>query len=249
MFDLWRMYSTVDPYIDAEGQTKLPPPERLIFPHFLFFSDPDPFDRTQETWKRRVRTEVGLHPYLVKAAFPHTDVLYHQDWKDYYKMEVPFVFERMVIADPAAASKAAASGQPTNAGPYELETSAYWWEPIRRTLVSYFDRLQEETLAAVTTEKKGFLRFNTKAKKIITFIDNQEIAGQSGQSVMLQGDYEYFSRSLHKLGREKGYEVHIISSNTTKITWDRKMDTIIRSSVSLSFLLVPPPCLRGPTFQ
>lgn len=42
LFSLWRMYSTLDPSIDRQGRTTLPPPHRIFFPQARVFTDPNP---------------------------------------------------------------------------------------------------------------------------------------------------------------------------------------------------------------
>ncbi|KAJ2934158.1 hypothetical protein H1R20_g2922, partial [Candolleomyces eurysporus] len=226
LVDLWRVYSSLDHQIDDEGHTNLPPPRRLIYPRLPYFSDPDPEDAAQE--KERPRTDTGLDHYLLKAAFPQLDVQYRQDWQDYHKMSVPFVFERLVISDRTAAAQSVNEGQPANSPPFSLEASGHWWEPVRRTLVSYFDRLGDE--ASDADGGSGFWG-RSKSKKVIAFIDNQSDSTKSGKSAMIPEDYDYLARSLRKLGRDNGYEVHVISTNLGDTTWEEKMDVIIRSTI------------------
>ncbi|KAF6764236.1 hypothetical protein DFP72DRAFT_871230 [Ephemerocybe angulata] len=223
LIELWRMYSSLDPHIDAQGHTTLPPPRRLILPQITVFTDADPLSEApkEEHMKPRHRTDTGLKLLLLKAAFPQMDVQYKQDWEDYHRMDVPFVIERLVVSDTAAAARSVNEGQPSNSPPFGLDVSSHWWEPVRRTLVAYFDRLDEEAKAAQEGEY-SFWSFKSKAKKIITYIDNHSDATKTGKSALIPGDYEYFSRSLKKLGRDNGYEVHIISTDSTERSWDSK---------------------------
>ncbi|KAG2008231.1 hypothetical protein CC2G_013686 [Coprinopsis cinerea AmutBmut pab1-1] len=230
LFDLWRLQSTLDPSIDAEGRTTLSPPHRLIFPHTRFFTDPNP--PNEQHWIRRVRAETGFHPYLVKAAFPHLDIQYYEDWEDIHKMAVPFVYERLVVSDRKAAAASVNRGQPVNSPVFGLETSKYWWEPIRRTLALYFDRLVEEVDAA-SAKKQGFFSFRGGPKPVITFIDNQKEGAAKGQAVLAAEDYSRLGRSLRRMAREKGYEFHTVSTNLTETSWDHRMDTIVRSTIVL----------------
>ncbi|KAH6917882.1 hypothetical protein BKA70DRAFT_1245623, partial [Coprinopsis sp. MPI-PUGE-AT-0042] len=212
---------TLDSSIDSEGRTTLSPPQRLIYPHNRFFSDPNPpFDKH---WIRRHRYESGLHPYLIKAAFPSITLQYYEDWDDYYKMGVPFVFERLLIADRKSASASLQPGQPIN--------SPFWWEPVRRTLALYFDRLTEEAQDAHPTEQ-GIFHWRGGPKKVITYIDNQNEAGV-GKDILVPTDYELLMRALRKLARDQGYEFHIVSTSTLETSWEKRMDTIVRSTVIL----------------
>lgn len=234
LFDLWRMYSTLDSQIDSLGHTILSPPQRIILPHIPFFTDKDPEDPPADFHlKPRPRSETGFHPYTLKSAFPYTDVQYQQDWEDYHKMEVPFVIERLVVSDQVAATRSLNKGQPANAPPFGLDASRFWWEPVRRTVVSYFDRLEEEGRASETTDGGGLWSWKPKSKKVIVFIDNQAEAVKNGKSAILPEDHDYFSRSLNKLGRDKGYEVHTVTPHTS---WKAKMDVMIRSTVRCEFI-------------
>lgn len=226
------MYSTLDPKIDWQGHTSLPLPQRIILPLITPFKDEDLPRSSPLHFKPRPRSDTGFHPYSLKAAFPNTDVLYKQDWEDYHKLEVPFVIQRLVVSDPAAAARSLNKGQPANAPPYGVEASRFWWEPVRRTLVAYFDRLNEESKTLENTES-SFWSWKPKTKKVIVYIDNQADALKSGKSALLPEDHAYFSRSLHKLGRDKGYEVHTVTPETP---WQTKMDMMIRSTVGCDFM-------------
>lgn len=135
-------------------------------------------------------------------------------------MDVPFVFQRIVVADRAAAQRAASSsssspahhGEPVFSGPFGLMGSEFWWEPIRRTLAAYFD---------VDEEKE-------KDKKVVTYVSSQESSLR-----LSDADHEELVRALKKMESDYGYEVHVVSSlDYTSDGWKEKMGAIVRSSVS-----------------
>ncbi|KXN89322.1 hypothetical protein AN958_05820 [Leucoagaricus sp. SymC.cos] len=100
---LWRTYSSLDPSIDSLGHTHLAPSHQLILPYHRFFTDEDPpFD--QDTVRHR-RVDTGFHPYLAKAAFPHLIAMYFQDFEDYTQKRVPFMFERLIVAERESVSR------------------------------------------------------------------------------------------------------------------------------------------------
>ncbi|KAJ7927615.1 hypothetical protein B0H13DRAFT_1971155 [Mycena leptocephala] len=135
---LWRTYSSLDPEIGSEGTTTLAPPRRLLYPYYGFFTDINPEHADVTT--RRQRVVNGIHPELVKAAFPFLTVMYYADWEDYHMMEVPFVIERLVVADHTAAKYGVQEHDPIYASPFKMEgTSEHWWEPIRRSIATYFE--------------------------------------------------------------------------------------------------------------
>lgn len=211
LFSLWRTYSSLDLSIDQSGRTTLAPPRRLIFPHNRFYTDANPpFD---QHWIKRRRVDTGFHPYLLKAAFPQLTVMYFEDWEDYEKMEIPFMIERVVIADTRAANSKVHFGEPIFSPPFGLEASEYWFEPVRKTLVEYFD-------------------VNEAGKTpVVTYIHTQ---GESDGAKLTTQDHDRLSRALKKMGKDYGYEVHVVSSVTDETDWSKKMRAIIRSTVSIS---------------
>lgn len=214
LFSLWRTYSSLDPSIDSQGRTILPPPHRIFFPNIRFFTDANP--PFEKHWIRRARVDTGFHPYLLKAAFPHLTVLYQEDWEDYHAMAVPFVLERIVVADRAAAAVSVHLGQPVFSPPFELAASGHWWEPVRRTLALYFDVYEAKA-----------------AKKVVTYLHRQ---GEGGGPRVADEDHAALVRALKKAERSYGYEVHIVSELTQETHWSEKMGAVVKSSVSISRL-------------
>jgi len=214
LFALWRTYSSLDPSIDSVGRTNLTPPHRLIFPNTPAFTDSKPTSKKEHA-KRRSRVDTGFHPYLAKAAFPQLSLQYFEDWNDYQKMEVPFVFERIVIADRSATEGAIVKGQPIYSPPFGLEGgSSHWWEPVRMTLATY---LREHEI-------------KPDARKVVTYIHTQESQGAK----LSTEDHESITRALEKMGRTYGYEVHVVSSQTSQTDWTTRMTAIVKSSIILS---------------
>ncbi|KAF8644907.1 hypothetical protein AX16_008190 [Volvariella volvacea WC 439] len=220
LFALWRMYTSLDPSIDSLGRTILPPPHRLILPHTRTFSDPDP--PPEKHWIERARSDTGFHPYLLKAAFPHLTVMYQEDWEDYHLMQVPYVFERLVVADRAAAEDELQLGQPSYSPPFELEGSDYWWEPIRKTLSPYFDVNEPEG--------SGWGGWGRGKGNVVTYLHSQTLDA----SMRLDSeDHRRLIEALEKLGKSYGYEIHIISADDLQTDWSDRLKTIVRSTVVL----------------
>jgi hypothetical protein len=213
LFALWRMYSSLDPSIDSAGLTSLPPPHRLIFPNTPAFTDHKP--STKDHAKKRTRVETGFHPYLAKAAFPHLSMQYLDDWNDYNQMEVPFVFERIVIADRSATEGAIVMGQPIYSPAFSLEGgSSYWWEPVRITLAKYL----------------GEHEIKPNAGRVVTYIHTQESQGAK----LSDEDHKSITHALDKMGRTYGYEVHVVSAQTSQTDWTTRMTAIVKSSIIVS---------------
>lgn len=208
---LWRAYSSMDPLIDASGQTTLSLPHRLIFPHNRFFTDANPdFDKYLI---RRRRVDTGFHPYTAKAAFPHLTVQYFEDWEDYEKMAVPFVFERLVVADRQPAQNAVEVGQPPFASALRLQTSPHWWEPIRRNMAQFL----------------GSYDVSSTAKRVVTYLHSQS---EPNSLKLSNEDHEALVTALRKMGKDLGYEIQIVSSQTADTDWTTRMLAMVKSSVS-----------------
>jgi hypothetical protein len=199
----------LDRTIDDLGRTQLPPPQRLIFPHNRFFTDANP--PFGDHWIRRRRVDTGFHPYLAKAAFPHLTVQYFEDWEDYQQMEVPFVFERMVVADRGIAAKEVKEGEPPYSPTSLLDLSDNWWEPVRKSVAQFLDEYE----------------YSSKAKKVLTYLHSQ-----SEQGSKLSGeDHRALVKALEKLAYKSGYELHIASTETSETDWVERMGAVVKSSV------------------
>ncbi|KAJ6588930.1 hypothetical protein B0H19DRAFT_1013958 [Mycena capillaripes] len=209
---LWRIYSSLDPEIGSDGSTKLAPPRRLLYPYYGFFTDANPEHNDVTT--RRQRVVNGIHPELVKAAFPFLTVMYYADWEDYHMMEVPFVIERLVVADRTAAHHGTQEHDPIYAPPFKMDrVSEYWWEPIRRSLATYFEVYGENA-----------------PKKAVTYVHRQS---QPNGLRLSDADHSALVSALQKMERDYGYEVHIVSNIDEEMSWSDRLRAIVRSSVML----------------
>jgi hypothetical protein len=138
--------------------------------------------------------------------------MYKEDWNDYQSMQVPFVLERVVIADRGAAADAS-SQRPVFAGPFEdVETSAHWFEPIRRTL-------------ALSLDVEDELERERERKRVVTYLSAQD---ESPGLILREDDHNALVDALKKMGRRRGYEINIV---TGKTTWVERMSAIARSTV------------------
>jgi len=210
LFALWRTYSSLDQSIHATGQTILPAPVRLVYPNVRFFTDANPpFDDL----RRRRRADTGFHPYLAKAAFPRLTALYYEDWEDYHDMQVPFLIERMVVADRNAARISLHTNEPIFSPSMTLEASLHWWEPIRRSLMSYYDLDEDEA-----------------SKHVVTYLHRQ---GESNGPRLRDEDHDLLIQSLETMAEANRYELNVVSTSTAETGWDVKMYAIARSTVVL----------------
>lgn len=207
LFALWRIYSSLDPMINATGETTLPQPHRLFFPHNYFFTDADP--EPEQYLAHRRRFDTGFHPYTAKAAFPQLAIQDYEDWKDYMRMSIPFVFEKLVVADRQAAQKSLNASMPAFASTQSLDVSSHWWEPIRRNLVR-------------------FLEVTSSSKPVATYIHSQ--SEPEGLKLSAQ-DHEALVSALMSMGKKYRYEIRVVSSQTSETDWQERMSEIAKSSV------------------
>ncbi|KAJ7081366.1 hypothetical protein B0H15DRAFT_469689 [Mycena belliarum] len=179
-FGFWRTYSSLDPSIPASGNTTLPPPRRMLFTRLDAF---------------RWRDYSTMNQWIVRASFPGLTMEFIDDWDDRAKMGVPFVFERVVLADRSAAMAALnyQRYQRTAGAAFALPGSAHWWLAIRDNVVQFAG-----VGAAVGA--------GTRARPVITYISRQEW----GRRMLVPADHERLVRALRRIEAAYGYEVHIV---------------------------------------
>lgn len=124
LFGIWRTYSSLDPSINAAGATQLPAPARLVFPFV-----------NAGRWNDYAK----MNSFLMRAIFPSISFEYRNDWNDRVDTERPFKFDRVVIADRAAAFRGPefAKTWRTASEAATLGGSRYWWAPVRRNLLEF----------------------------------------------------------------------------------------------------------------
>ncbi|KAJ6511971.1 hypothetical protein C8R47DRAFT_1291533 [Mycena vitilis] len=179
-FGFWRTYSSLDPTVPASGNTTLPAPRRM------WFNRVDAF---------RWRDYAAMNQWVVRASCPALTMEFLDDWADRTAMGVPFVLERVVLADRSAAMPALnyQRYQRTAAPPFGLPGSAHWWKPIRNGVVRF---------AGVGAEEGE----GTRGRPVITYISRQAW----GRRMLVQADHDGLVRALRRIEREYGYEVHIV---------------------------------------
>ncbi|KAK7048117.1 hypothetical protein R3P38DRAFT_2687295 [Favolaschia claudopus] len=193
-FGLWRTYSSLDPSIPASGRpTSLPPPRRMWFPRLDAF---------------RWRDYSFMNQYILRASFPALTMEFVDDWDDRRNMGVPWVLERVVVADRSAAMMALnyQRYQRTAASAFGLgRGSASWWMVIRGNVVRFAGMEEEEAEgeAGAGAVAEGASKANAI---VITYISRQEW----GRRMLIQQDHEKLVRELRKLERVYGWEVNVV---------------------------------------
>lgn len=195
-FGLWRTYSTLDPNIRDDGLTGLPAPRRLMMSHV-------PYDK--------FRDYAGMTQWVTKAVFPAISFEYELDWTDRALMNRPFLLERVVLSDRAAAmhNPMFTLTQRSNAELFKLRGSPYWWSTIRNNLVQFAggDPLQS-------------------SRNVITYISRQDW----NQRKLIPEDHDRLVAALMKLHTDYGYEINIVSME--KVSRDEQIRLAGRTTVS-----------------
>jgi hypothetical protein len=222
---LWRMYSSLDPHIPHTGETSLPPPRRLIFPHC------DPI-----LW----RDKAGLNIFFLRTAFPGLSIEYEQDWAErssigeggpssieeglaldqYPRTARALVMDRVVLGDRAAWERS-----PHNVKnpehKYPLVVSRHWWAPVRRAVVEYAAGTREVVWPGeVELDAIAKGRTPKRERPVITYVNRQ-----STRRRLLDQDHEALVAALEELGRKYDYEVVVAS-----MEFMNKFDQIYLSS-------------------
>ncbi|THH05519.1 hypothetical protein EW145_g4737 [Phellinidium pouzarii] len=203
LFGLWRAYTALDPFITPDGRTALPPPRRFIFRHV-----------GAEDW----RDYAAMNQWVVRGAFPGIGLEFSEDWTDRGAMHVPFVLDRVVLADRSASYE----GDPfkgswrSASNAFDLRGSPHWWVPLRKSVLE-FSGLAREWITGPTTSAQA-----ENEKYVITYVSRQEW----GRRMLKEKDHEKLVEELYKLRDKYGYEVNIImmgihGNGLTSLLWMR----------------------------
>ncbi|KAI5120259.1 hypothetical protein M0805_004595 [Coniferiporia weirii] len=188
LFGLWRAYTALDPFITSDGRTALPPPRRMLFRHV-----------DSAHW----RDYAAMNQWVLRGAFPGIGLEFSEDWADRAAMRVPFVFDRVVLADRSASYE----GDPYKAtlrsasNAFDLRGSPNWWVPLRKSVLEFSGLASELIMGSVPGSNAENEMY------VITYVSRQEW----GRRMLRQKDHEVLVEELHKLRDKYGYEVNIVS--------------------------------------
>ena len=219
MISLLKTYSSLDAEVTSDGATTLALPSRIAYPRITYFSDPQPLvvEGGSDELIPRTRTQFGLPHTMTKSLLPSTGILYYRDWLDFHESEIPYVLERVILADRGAATRASTGdGLPYWSAPFKDFTAPKdWWEPFRSGL-SRVMRVAENS-----------------DDVFVTYISRQDV--ESGPTLR-PGDHDVLVNELEKLSRDIKCTVEVVPHSAP---WQDKLSAILRSTVcSLPPLLV-----------
>lgn len=135
--------------------------------------------------------------------------MYHHDLLDLHESEIPYVLERVVIADREAATRASSGdGLPYWLAPFKDSTvSKNWWEPVRSGLS------QVMRVAGDSNEV------------VITYISRQDV--ESGPTLKPE-DHGALLKELERLAHDIKCTVNIVQHSAP---WQDKLSAILQSTV------------------
>jgi hypothetical protein len=181
------------------------------------------------------RSYTGMHPALPKAALPSLGLWHFEDWDDIVAMPVPFLLERLVLVDRGAATRAASARMiaevlPEWAGAFDgLEASEHWMAPFRSTLAGHLG-VSAAAMSQDSDEKSaGWGWKSGDNKPVVVYVSKQLDA--TGPK-MQETDHTQLVSALLKLGKDHGYEVHVVDAQTP---WEQRMHAIVRATVRVRF--------------
>ena len=204
-FGFWRTYSSLDPTIPPSGETTLPAPRRMIFPHL-----------DAANW----RDYAAMNQWVLRTAFPSISMEFMNDWKERAALGRVFVLDRVVLADRAAAMNGEMflRTQRTAASAFSLPGSVNWWTAIRNNVVG-FSILDEHAGAAAVQ--------GVPTRPVITYISRQGW----NRRMLIQEDHERLVEELYKLRDMYDYEVNVVEMD--KLTRVEQFRLAGRTTVSL----------------
>jgi len=184
-FGFWRTYSSLDPGIPPTGETKLPSPRRMIFPHI-----------DANNW----RDYAAMNQWVLRSSFPSISMEFMNDWKERSDMSRVFVFDRVVFADRAAAMHGEnfLRTQRTAANAFALPGSVNWWSTVRNNVVGFAGLSESGGAEAVQ---------GVASTPVITYISRQDW----GRRMLIPEHHERLVRELYSLRDRYGYEVNVVS--------------------------------------
>ncbi|KAG2156820.1 uncharacterized protein EDB93DRAFT_1247012 [Suillus bovinus] len=211
LFSLWKTHSSLN---TSTSSDPFRPPRRLFFPNIPTFEGIQP--DLNGPIVRRQRSDSGFHPYLPKAAFPLLGLMYKEDWEDYALMEMPFVFERLVVADFGAAARSTSDVPPFSLPLVGLDAPKEWWEPIRQNLAKFL-YVNHHTQNLNSGQEKT----------VVTYISRQDAINGSR---LRSADHNALVNALETLHESNDFEVKIVSSEGH---WAERLSAVAQSNVIL----------------
>lgn len=233
---VWRMYAgTLDPHIGPRGDTTLPDPARAIFAHCK-----------ASEW----RDKIGYNQYFLHATFPSISLETQEDWQGRARMTLgepgfaddngesgtakAWHFDRVLLVDRSAAFRGPTTGYFTHrtAAAAFLSNkdtaSPYWWETIRRRVLT-FAGTPNSTLDYAITDPKQHVELGVEPKARNPPIVISYLSRQGWRRRLIESHHELLEKSVRDLCERKGWEFLLF--HPEKYTLDEQLRIAARSTV------------------
>jgi len=199
-FGFWRTYSSLDPSISGSGISSLPAPRRIWFVHL---------DASQ--WRDKAR----FNEWVLRSSFPSLTAEYSNDWIDRAELGRPFLLDRVLLSDRAAAMRGnnyRETSRPSSEA-FSLPESSHWWLPIT-TSVMEFAGLDEASILAAS------------APPVITYVSRQTSRGR----MLITEHHDRLIKELYGLRDKYAYEVNVV--NMENLSREAQIRLAARTTVS-----------------
>lgn len=169
------------------------------------------------------RDYAAMNQWVTRGAFPSIGMEFLEDWSDRALMHAPFVFDRVLVADRAAACEGDQfrATWRTASNAFVLRGSPHWWEPIRSSVLS-FSGLASEW---INGPDPGTLA--ERQQYVITYVSRQGW----GRRMLREKDHEKLVEELYTLRDRYGYEVNIV--NMDKLTRAEQFQLAGRTTIMM----------------
>ncbi|KAI0344519.1 hypothetical protein BDW22DRAFT_1354593 [Trametopsis cervina] len=234
----WAMWQGVhDVHVPASsaGEMTAPPIDRIIFPH-----------TDLQGWRDRP----GFNAYFLRAAFPSLSAEVDMDWEDRVAATSgagsdarAWHFDKVMLTDRSAAFRGSICGAQVHRTAAEAfyamkqvnRLSRWWWEPVRRAVLTFAGVDQGTQEIGTRVEKADKEKVDPYAlqaadsvfpqeKVVITYIDRQGVRRH-----LVDEDHEYLVRELKTLADTNGYELNVIRAET--LTKEQQLDVVARTTI------------------
>ncbi|KAI0828641.1 hypothetical protein BC628DRAFT_83933 [Trametes gibbosa] len=242
-----------------------PAPLRVIYPFIPTFSSPNippgPGQDPKAHPPARQRAYTGTHPLLSKAVLPTLSAWYLEDWTDLADMHIPFLFERVIVADRGAAERGRShwvpeveaarvdelrkrapptlANAPVWASPFVgLTAPESWWSPVRAALLRYLHIVNGVAGSSGGVESSrslwGLSKKQSPQKPVVAYVSMQDASAGAGAR-LADADHTRLVRGLQALVKEGVLgEVHLLRGNGSVPgpEWEARMSVIARSTLA-----------------
>lgn len=195
------------------------------------------------------RDRAGFNPYFLRTAFPSLAVETNLDWRDRvtatyapdlrrsksFRFDTVLLVDRTVVSDDqdfltVGHRVASTINQMRDSG----RLSKWWWEPIRRAVVSFTG--VDEMTVNIGARAHGVIDERDQMKGIplsarpFQNVEVTYINGQGSDHRLIDDDHDYLVAALRDLCSTRGWEFNVIVVD--ELTREEQIRIMARTTVS-----------------